>query len=584
MGARSVAGVLVFIDEGVVRVSEQQEFKKLLDGALSGRFSRRQVMTRAAALGMTAATVSTLGMAAKAAPGISSAKYIPNAQDATPVPVSGGTLKVGLQADPTALDPQTQSLTAIWHVVEHIYDTIVEVDSSLAPIPSLAASWDISADGTEYTFHLQPGVLFHDGSALKASDVVFTFTRILDPVTASTSTSNLIGVVGAAEFNGGTADTVTGLAAPDDATVVITLKAPDASFLTVLADISMVIYSQAFVEANNNDVSQVAMGTGPFAFKEYIPNTSVSLEKFADHWREGLPYLDAIEMIIAPEDTARTTSLIQGATDFIEYAPLRDIGGSLNEDDFTLAGNSNTNIRFIIFNLDVEPFNNPLVRQAIAKVVDREPMMQAAIFGQGTPVVTLFPPDFWAVIPAQVEAPDIEGAKALLAEAGFADGFKTKITSWSQYSFLSAAATVLQEQLKTIGIDAELNLVENATMIADVHVPASKNFEIGVTGTSAYVDPGPLIQSNFGTGQDSNTSGYTNTEVDGWIAAAAIETDQAARATLYQQVQTQLLADLPWVNLFVANQYEAMKQNVKGYVHIPTGSNHYLRETWLDES
>lgn len=584
MGAQPAACVLAFIDEGVVRVSEQQEFKKLLNGALSGRYSRRQVMARATALGMSAATVSTLGMAAKAAPGVTSAKLTNKAQDASPTPVSGGTLTVGMQADPTALDPHTQSLTAIWHVVEHIYDTLVEVDASLAPIPSLAASWDISADGTEYTFHLQPDVLFHDGSTLKASDVVFTFTRVLDPATASTSTSNLMGVVGAAEFNGGTADSVTGLQAPDDNTVVITLVSPDASFLTVLADISMVIYSQAFVEANNNDVSQVAMGTGPFAFKEYIPNTSVSLEKFADHWREGLPYLDAIEMIIAPEDTSRTTSLVQGTTNFIEYAPLRDIDTLQGNSDLSLAGDSNTNIRFIIFNMDKEPFNIPEVRQAIAMAVDRGPMIDSAIFGHGTPVATIFPPDYWAALQVEVPAQDIEGAKALLAQAGYADGFKCSITSWSQYSFLSNAATVLQEQLKNIGIDAELNLVENATMIADVHVPASKNFDIGVTGTSAYVDPGPLIQSNFGTGQDSNTSGYTNTQVDEWIAQAAIETDQAARAALYQQIQQQLLTDLPWVNLFVANQYEAMKKNVMGYVHIPTGSNHYFRETWIDES
>ncbi len=564
-------------------MSEQQEFKKLLDGALSGKLSRRKVMTRAAALGMSAATISTLGMAAKAAPGVTSAKLVPNAQDATPVPVAGGTLKVGLQADPTALDPQTQSLTAIWHVVEHIYDTLVEVDPSLSPIPGLAASWDISADGTEYTFHLQPNALFHDGTPLKASDVVFTFTRILDPATASTSTSNLIGIVGATEFNTGAADSVSGLTAPDDATVVIKLKSPDASFITVLADISMIIYSQAFVEANNNDVSQVAMGTGPFKFVEYIPNTSIKLEKFADHWREGLPYLDGIEMTIVPEDTARTTSLVQGTTDFIEYAPLRDVDTLKGNGDLSMAGDANTNIRFVIFNLDNETLANPKVRQAISMVVDRQPMIDAAIFGHGTPVVTVFPPGYWAGIDAVPAAPDVEGAKALLAEAGFPDGFKTKITSWSQYSFLSNAAVVLQEQLKTIGIDAELNLVENATMIADVHVPSSKNFEIGVTGTSAYVDPGPLLQSNFGTGQDSNTSGYSNADVDKWIADAAIETDQAKRAALYQQVLQQLLTDLPWVNLFVANQFEAFKKNVQGYVHIPTGSNHYLRETWINE-
>jgi len=406
---------------------------------------------------------------------------------------------------------------------------------------------------------------------------------LLSPELASTSASNLISVAGAEAYNTGQADTVEGIKVIDPTTIEITLAAPDASFLIILSEPEMGILSKAFVEANNGDISQVAMGSGPFKFVEYIPNTSVKLEKHTEYWREGQPYLDGLEMLIVPEDTARTTSLIQGATDFIEYAPLRDVETLQGNADLSVAGDSNTNIRYVTFNLDVEPFSKPEVRKAIAMVIDRSPMIDSAVFGHGTAVGTIFPPDFWAALPVELAPADVEGAKALLAQAGYPDGFDTKITSWSQYSFLSNAAVVLQEQLKQIGINAELNLVENATMIADVHVPASKNFEIGVTGTSGYIDPHPLIQPNFQTGGSSNTSNYSNPKVDELIDQGMMETDLEARADIYRQIQQLLIEDNPWVFLFVANQYEAMKSFVKGYTHVATGTNRYLRETWLDQ-
>jgi len=367
---------------------------------------------------------------------------------------------------------------------------------------------------------------------------------------------------------------------PDDATVVLTLSAPDASLLATLAGGSSVIFSQAFVEANNNDISQVAMGTGPFKFVEYVPNTRVVLEKNPDYWEEGLPYLDGIEMTIASDDTARTAAVVTGTVDFIEYAPLRDIESLQQDPNITLAGDSNTNIRFIGLNLEKEPFDNLQVRQAIAMVVDRDAMLGPTVFGHGTPTAVLFPPDFWAALPMELGAPDIEGAKALMAEAGYADGFSTTITSWSQYSFLSNAAVVLQEQLRQIGIEAELNLVENATMVEQVYT--GKTYEIAVTGESAYVDPNTLIYQNFHSGESGNFVNYSNEEVDTLIEQGIASTDQAERAEIYQQIQQLLVDDLPWINLFVANQYEAMRNNVKGYVHIPTGSNASFRETWLD--
>lgn len=519
-----------------------------------GTLNRRQVIAGAAGMGLAAPFLRQAN----------GALALPASQDGTPKP--GGILKVGMQADPTALDPHKQSLTAIWHVIEHIYNGLTRVKPDLTVEGALAESWDISDDGITYTFHLRPDVMFHDGTPLKASDVKFTFERLVAPETASTSAGDLA--------------SMESIEAPDDQAVVMTLKAPDASLLATLAGQSCVVYSQAFVEANNNDVSQVAMGTGPFKFVEYVPNTRIVLEKNPNYWEEGLPYLDGIEMTIAADDTARTAAVVSGTVDFIEYAPLRDIEALQQDPNLVLAGDSNTNIRFIGLNLSKAPFDNLQVRQAIALVVDRDAMLGPTVFGHGTPTEVLFPPDFWAALQQEVRPPDVEAAKALMAEAGFADGFTTTITSWSQYSFLSNAAVVLQEQLRQIGIEAELNLVENATMVDQVYV--GKTYEIAVTGESAYVDPSTLILPNFKSEEAGNFVFYSNPDVDALTEQGIASTDQAERAKIYQEIQQILLEDLPWINLFVANQYEAMKTTVKGYTHIPTGSNAAFRETWLD--
>jgi peptide/nickel transport system substrate-binding protein len=522
-----------------------------------GKLDRRQLVTGAAGLGLAAPFLGR-GIDALASPSL---------QDATPSPTPGGILKVGLQSDPTALDPQKQSLTAIWHVIEHIYDGLTRIKPDLSVEPALAESWEISEDGTSYMFVLREGVTFHDGTPLKASDVKFTFERLVAPETASTSAAELASVK-SIEVN-------------DDRTVVLALHAPDASLLATLAGGTTVIYSEEFVKANNNDVSQVANGTGPFKFVEYVPNTRIVLERNENYWEEGLPYLDGIEMTIASDDTARTAAVVTGTVDFIEYAPLRDIPALEADPSLKLAGESNTNIRFIGLNLSREPFDNPLVRQAIAAVVDREAMLGPTVFGYGTPTEGLFPPDFWAALQQEVRRPDVEQAKALMAEAGLADGFSTTITSWSQYSFLSNAAVVLQEQLRQIGIEAELNLVENATMVEQVYNEPTRDYDIAVTGESAYVDPNTLILQNFKTGESNNFVHYSNPEVDELIDQGIAATDQEERARIYQEIQAILLEDLPWINLFVANQYEAMKDHVQGYVHIPTGSNASFRTTWI---
>ena len=139
---------------------------------------------------------------------------------------------------------------------------------------------------------------------------------------------------------------------------------------------------------------------------------------------------------------------------------------------------------------------------------------------------------------------------------------------------------MIQEQLKQIGIEAETDFQENAIYLENYF---AGNFDLSVTGTSAYVDPNDVIESNFHSNRTNLSTGYSNPEVDALIEEGIATTDQAARAEIYQQIQEQLLVDLPWINLFIADQYEAAKTFVMGYEHIATGSNRSFRQVWLDQ-
>jgi peptide/nickel transport system substrate-binding protein len=495
-------------------LAQKDHFEETFRSFITGDLNRRSFMLRTGALAGAAAAATVPGVAR-----VGSAL----AQDATPVDtadiVMGGTLRMGMQSDPSALDPQLQSLTAIWHVVEQIYSRLTKVNPDLSVALELAESVDISEDGLTYTFKLHPAN-FHNGRAVVAEDVVFSFNRLVAPETASTSAADLASMAS--------------IEAPDDSTVVITLKQPDASFLAMISQQSCIIIPKEVVE-ENGDLSQVAVGSGPFKFVEYVPNTHIKLEKNEDYFETGLPYLDNLEMLIAAEDNSRTAALIQGTVDFIEYAPSQDIPILEEDDSIKLAGNSIQQIRMIGFNVTREPFDNPSVRKAISMAVDRGPIIDAALSGFGTPTEQIFASTFWPSLgEREIPAPDIEGAKALLAEAGFADGFDTTITGWAEYGFLADTAVVVQEQLKQIGINAELNLVDTGTMSQTVYI--DKDFDMAVTGDSGFVDPNGLISPNFLTGSGGNFVGYSNAQVDELISQGIATTDQAARTEIYQQI------------------------------------------------
>ncbi len=550
---------------------ERGQFHDLLGKAISGQLTRRQVMARAAALGLSAASVFTLGAAAAPGAAASVAR-----QDTPATPVTGGTLRVGLQGDPAELDPHTTSLTASIHVTEHIYEGLVREKPDLTIEPWLAADMpEISADGLTYTFTLRQGVMWHPpiSRALVASDVKYSLERIVDPAVASSNSSILASLAS--------------VDAPDDATVVITLKSADASFLAALTTRNIAVVPKDFVDQQGGTLNLAACGTGPFTFVEYIPNTRLTLQRNPDYWDGDKPYLDGIEFTPISDDTQRTNAIVTDTVDFVEYAPLQDIDRLMGESGLTIAGDINTNIRFIGVNLRREPFNDVRVRQAIALALNRVEILEPATYGHGTATEVIFPEGNWAHVEVTPTEQNIDRARSLLAEAGFPDGLSLEILSWSAYSFLSQPSYVVQSQLEAIGISSEVVLEENATYID--RYTKTFDYDITVTGTSGFVDPNDVYGPNFLSESDGNTSGYVSPAADDLIRQGISATDQESRAGIYTQLQagiyTQLqqllLQDLPWINLFIANQYEAMTQTVQGYTHFPTGSLTSLRETFI---
>jgi peptide/nickel transport system substrate-binding protein len=522
--------------------------------------------TAAASAPATTGGSPTTAPAATTAAG-SAASPAPTTAAAAGTPKKGGILKMGLQGDPVALDPHSTSLTATNHIVEHIYGRLVTIDATLSAKPDLAESWDISPDGLVYTFKLRQGVKFHNGQPFVAGDVKYSYERVLDPKTKSTSTAGL--------------SSIDKIETPDDGTVKITLKKPNAAFLVGLWSPNYAIVKKEDVD-KNGDLTKTANGTGPFKFKDYTPNTKLTLERNPNYWEPGKPYLDGIEMVPVPDDTARSTAIRTGTVDFVEYAPAKDIPQLKADKSLTITGDQNTNIRYLGFNLTQKdkPWANPKVRQAISVAMDRSAIVDAAFYGLAIPTLALFPAGYWAALDVKVPAQDLKAAKQMLADAGFPNGFKATIKTWSSYPFLSNAALAVQDQLKQIGVQVDVLPEDNGTFIADNN---SKNYDLLVSGTSGYTDPDNIIRQSFQSGLASNNSGYSDSEFDKLIDDGVAVTKQEDRKKVYEKLQQKLLADNPWVMLYEGSQYEAMKSYVKGYVHNATGTNIALKDTWLDK-
>lgn len=534
--------------------------------ALSGPYvSRRTLLRFAAATGAT-------GLAA-CLTHLDHAHAAPAALPARQEPKAGGTLRLGfgLTQIPT-LDPAQVNLGIVaGELVANLFSSLIQFDEQLGLAPDLAETWEVTPDGLQYTFHLRSGLTFHNGDPLVAEDLVYTYERTINPDFASPH-ANKLGLVTAAT-------------AVDELTFQLTLSAPFAPFLAVACSRGpgralTPISKRAIDEMGDQQFGQTPIGCGPFMMVADGADLSSGFEMVAfDGWYGGRPLLDTIEVTIIPEPSSMISGLEAGDLDMLDIVPSIGVEQLRENDDLTLVEVPGTNWVGLAMNYARPPWDNPQARLAVAKAIDRDALIQTALFGLGQTSVGAIAPAFaWAYLaPADVENPqgfNLDEAKALADETGIT-GQKPTI--------LSAAVNtrpneVVRNQMKEIGLDVQIEQLQAAAWNERW---LAKDYDWIINGSVVDADPDDGHWNFFHSEGPWNTYGYVSAEVDAALEGTRTTSDQAERARLFQEAQRVSSTDVAYAFLYHTPDITGFYSYVQGYKSIP--EMRYFETVWLDE-
>lgn len=480
-------------------------------------------------------------------------------------PVSGGTLVWGHSETTQNLDMHQTGTASTSRVLQNIHDSIVTINSDMEVVPQLAESFEISDDGLTYTFHLRDGVMFHDGSTMTAEDVVYSFERLRDPET---------GAVNFEVFND-----VDAIESPDDMTVVIRMSRPNAPFLARVAENG----AGVIIPAGSGDIQgETPIGAGAFEFVRREFGNEVELARFDDYW-DGPAYLDGILAREITEPTVRLTGLRTGELHFINDIPAERVAEVEADPDLQVVTWAPLNFDFVNFNHDVELFQDPRVRQAFDLIIDKELLMQGALWGQGTTTPTpSFPNDASRNGDLVQRAQDIEQARALLAEAGYPPGTLDvvfKVTT--NYPYHVESAQIIAEWARQAGVNMTIEQLTWADWLSQVWV--DRDFEMTMMNFFTIWEPDRLYYSLYHTTGGFNYRNISDPLIDELAEAARGEVDPDARTEIYQQIQQHIFDEALDVLLWYRNGSIAAQPSVGGLdtvVH-PNGSNLNFHRVWL---
>jgi len=486
----------------------------------------------------------------------------------------GGTLIVGLQAEPPTLSTAAASDFVTLCVSGQLYSTLVTVDLDFKPQPCLAKSWTVSDDGLVYTFKLQDKATWSDGTPVTSEDVRYTLLDMKPKADVIADAS--LSVISKVEC-------------PDDKTVVITLKGPDPSFFPwamSLTNVSHIFPKHVFqgTVPRENPAAFQPVSCGPFKFSDWQRGSAVTFVKDPGYFFADDVFIDRVVFQVIPDPGARQLALERGDVDYIPYFALSpsaaDALSSSSEAKVINAIRPQSGIIMMLFNLRQKTLANRNVRHAIGYAVDRRKIVDLALNGRARPGVGPIRDDNTFYFNPDIERydPDVAKANALLDSAGFAKGangmrFSLRIMyeAAGAGGATQAAAEIMREQLKAIGIDLQLMPTDTATWVST----ALQKWDFDLTVGSFPTGPDPKIgfsprflTSNIKPQAGANSGGYSNPEVDRLLTAADNEPDLAKRADLYKQAQKIIVDDLPVLWLWEVFYPIATRKDLDG---LPAG-------------
>ncbi|MBI2910134.1 MAG: ABC transporter substrate-binding protein [Chloroflexi bacterium] len=499
-------------------------------------------------------------------------------------PQYGGVLTVGIGADPPSLDIHREE--SFTHTIgAGTYNGLARYDAHAWPdakvVPDLATRWELSPDSRVYTFHLVKEAKFHDGSPLIAEDVKFSFDRIRDPQAGLVKSPRRQQLANVAKID-----------AADDYTVKVTLKNPQASFIpTIAAHFFFAVMPKRVVLEKKNDMTKTIVGSGAFRFKDYVTGVSWELVKNPNYFVKGRPYLDSVKGYIIKDSFTRFAALRTRSILWWSPSPYMSVSQSKILEE-TLADKVALQWAFhpawygAIFNVARPPWNDVRVRQAVSMSFDRKRMLATGLDGAGVVGIAAQPPGKWALPEEELmkapgyARPDIEGAKKLLAEAGFPNGFKTEALARSAAA-QQALALVFKDAVAAIGITVDLNVAE-PTVYNEQRFRKAFAVTPGSYGPAGG-DPDAHLGDNYVTGSPSNWSGYSNPQYDELYVKQSQTVDEAERRKTVWEMQRILLKDVPIALAYWSRVAYAWWKEVRGYT--PPSLGHYYaymyEEMWL---
>lgn len=449
------------------------------------------------------------------------------------------TLVMIIEASPLNLDPRVGTDAQSERIYELLFDALLRRDEHFNVVPGLAERWEMP-DPQTYVFHLRHAVRFADGQPLTSRDVKWTFDSLLQHKIRSTKAA--------------TYQFVTGIDAPDPATVVFHLSQPWATLLFNISEgaIGIVPYG------SGDDFNLRPIGSGPYRLVRNITDNEVVIERNPNYWGEA-PKVERVRFAVIPDTTTRALELRKGSADLLMNALTADMVGTLRADArIAVETGPGTTYTYIGMNLRDPILKDLRVRQALAYAIDRAPMIHYIWRDLVEPASSVLPPQHWAYDPAAASYPhDAARARKLLDEAGFPPGrdgirfhlsVKTTAEEWNRL-----LGAILQQQLREVGIAVDIRTSEFATFYADVQKGAFQLFT-GLRWTGGSNQDPDIFEYVFHSSsippRRANRGFYSNPKVDALIDAGRKELHQQKRRAIYLQVQELLNQDLPYIHLW----------------------------------
>lgn len=471
-------------------------------------------------------------------------------------------LRLSLQTEPTTLDPAYAVDYSSGYMSSLIHSNLVRFDTGGRITGDLAERWDISDDALEYTFHLRPA-RFANGRPVTASDVAYSFKRLLGPATISPRWWVLKPLLGAETYRGGGAWSERAVGVLDDSTIVLCLERPTAHFLSLLSMPSAAVVCREEVSRLGKDYGGSPCGSGPWSLARWLEGDELFLAQ-NEHYAGKNPSIEGIQVRIIPESMTRIAEFEVGNLDILEVpkAELRHWRSA----GVTLLQVEELRIVYIGLNNSRPPFSDPRVRQALNMAVDVEAIIARVLFGAGRRAKGLVPPALRGSPEPDERYPyDPARARELLAEAGFQEGFEMEI--WQREN--PEGGRILegvQGYLARVGVEVTLVTREWGAFkqAVDRGTPDAFYLDWFADYPDAENFIAPLFHSaNRGGG--GNRAGYVNASVDSLIDAAARCGDERKRWELYRNAESRIYDEAPWLFLWFPVRYEVVSPRLRGY-------------------